>query len=376
MLSGILQRVYRLGFRGAPGGTCPYEEGRTRRPARWFAAVTRLRRFGARRSGIQFRVMTDASDTRRRRRPGRRLRVLEDSPRFADSFGLVLLLLVVSFFVIAAGGDGNPGRIVSMVIFATTTWLALRASQVKRRFLRLALALIPLVTLVAIVLVLVGNDDTAQLVNKVLTILLVVVAPVAILRRLVEHPVISLNTFYGAVCVYMLIAMFFATAYGLIALVSGHQFFAQLTDVVPKDTPADRLPLLQLRDHHDHRLRRPDRRDERRAHDGRDGGHLRPALPDHRRRPRGPEPGPEVSRMGRKMEEQLQEHAGSRPRSDASGRPRRERPLGRLRRSGRRVPRPREGARRSRAPRARRASPPRPGAAPAPPATGTAPAPR
>jgi hypothetical protein len=172
------------------------------------------------------------------KRAGRRLRVLEDSPRFADSFGLVLLLLVVSFFVIAAAGDGNAGRIVSMVIFATTTWLALRASQVKRRILRIALALIPLVTFAAIILVLVGNDDTAQLVNKLLTILLVVVAPVAILKRLVAHPVISLNTFYGAVCVYMLIAMFFATAYGLIALVSGDQFFAQLTDVVPKDTPA------------------------------------------------------------------------------------------------------------------------------------------
>ncbi len=181
--------------------------------------------------------MTD-QPTHTERRPGHRLRVLEDSPRFADSFGLVLLLLVVSFFVIAAAGDGNVGRIVSMIIFAATTWLALRASQVKRHILRIALALIPLATFVAIVLVLVGNDDTAQLVNKVLTILLVVVAPVAILRRLVEHPVISLNTFYGAVCVYMLIAMFFATAFGLIALVSGHQFFAQLTDVAPKDTQA------------------------------------------------------------------------------------------------------------------------------------------
>ena len=143
--------------------------------------------------------------------------MLEDSPRFADSFGLVLLLLVVSFFVIAAGGDGNLGRIVSMVIFAATTWLALRASQVKRRILRVALALIPLATLVGDHPRVGGSDDTAQLVNRILTILLVVVAPVVILRRLVEHPVISLNTFYGAVCVYMLIAMFFATAYGLIA---------------------------------------------------------------------------------------------------------------------------------------------------------------
>jgi hypothetical protein len=169
--------------------------------------------------------------------PAKRRRLLARSPRFADSFGLVLVLLVISFFVIAAAGDGNAGRVASMVIFAATTWLALRAAQVTRRILRLALAIIPLVTLVAIILVLVGSEDTATLVNRLLTILLVVVAPVAILKRLVAHPVISLNTFYGAVCVYLLIAMFFATAFGLIATISGQQFFAQLT-VLPKDTPA------------------------------------------------------------------------------------------------------------------------------------------
>ena len=180
--------------------------------------------------------MSDQTSTSGEQQP-KRLRLLAESPRFADSFGLVLLLLVVSFFVIAAGGDGNPGRVASMIIFAATTWLALRAAQVKRRILRIALALIPLATLAAIILVLVGNDETATIVSKILTVLLVVVAPVAILKRLVAHPVISLNTFYGAVCVYLLIAMFFATTYGLIALISGEQFFVQLT-MAPKDTPA------------------------------------------------------------------------------------------------------------------------------------------
>ena len=181
--------------------------------------------------------MSDATGTPDAPQPAKRRRLLAESPRFADSFGLVLLLLIVSYFVIAAAGDGNAGRVLSMVIFAATTWLALRASQVKRRILRLALALIPLATAIAIILVLVGNDETATIVSKLLTVLLVVVAPVAILKRLVEHPVISLNTFYGAVCVYLLIAMFFATTYGLIAIIGGQQFFAQLT-IAPKDTPA------------------------------------------------------------------------------------------------------------------------------------------
>ena len=172
--------------------------------------------------------MDESADTQRTHEPQTRRRLLEQSPRFADSFGLVLLLLIVSYFVLAAGGDNVYGRVLSLIIFAATTWLALRAAQVKRRILRLALALIPIATVVAIVLVLGGDDATATAVSKTLTILLVVVAPVAILKRLVEHPVISLNTFYGAVCVYLLIAMFFATAYGLIALIGDRAFFAQL----------------------------------------------------------------------------------------------------------------------------------------------------
>jgi hypothetical protein len=180
--------------------------------------------------------MSEATTTPDSPQPKRR-RLLEASPRFADSFGLVLLLLVIGIFVIAAGDNGDAVRIVSMVIFSATTWLALRASQVKRRILRLALALIPLATAVGIVLVLVGNENTASLFSRALTILLVLVAPVAILRRLVDHPVISLNTFYGAVCVYLLFALLFATIYGLIALLADQQFFAQLPNVPPKDTP-------------------------------------------------------------------------------------------------------------------------------------------
>ena len=190
--------------------------------------------------------MSDATGTPLDPDPPRRRRLLADSPRFADSFGLVLVLLVSSYFVLAVGGDSTVGRIVSMVVFAVTTWLALRAAQVKRRILRLALAVIPLATLIAIILVLLGSDDTAQSVQRLLTILLVVVAPIAILKRLVEHPVISLNTFYGAVCVYLLIAMFFASAYGLINFVSinwfgGAPFFVQMPDPAHQASSIDYL---------------------------------------------------------------------------------------------------------------------------------------
>lgn len=155
-------------------------------------------------------------------------RLLEPSPRFADSFGLVLLLLVAGLFVRAGVGDTSAGAVATLVIFATATWLSLRASQVRRRALRVAEALIPLSTLVAIVMLVLGTDETGALVGAFVSLLLVVVAPIVILRRLLSHPVINLNTFYGAVSVYLLIAMFFATLFSIIGAAHGGQFFAQL----------------------------------------------------------------------------------------------------------------------------------------------------
>jgi hypothetical protein len=168
-------------------------------------------------------------------------RSFEPSPRFADSFGVVLLLLIVTYFVLAAGGDYAWGRVTSLVTVAATTWFALRAAQARRRAVRLAEALIPVATIVAVVLVLVGDEETATIVGGTLTALLVVVAPVTILRRLLEHPVVSLNTFYGAVCVYLLIAMFFASAFRVIGALSGEPFFVQMQDPANPATQIDYL---------------------------------------------------------------------------------------------------------------------------------------
>ena len=270
-------------------GRSAHDDDRTTRLRR---SRRRRARFGRPDCGIQFGLTMDPQTTTPgATEPARRRRLLAESPRFADSFGLVLLLLIVSYFVIAAAGDGNPGRIASMIIFADDHLArpARRSGQASHPAHRPrphpagdARRHHP---------ILVGNDETATIVSKILTVLLVVVAPVAILRRLVEHPVISLNTFYGAVCVYLLIAMFFATH------LRPHRALQRRAVLRPADDGSqghagDRLPVLQLRHDHDHGVRRPHRRDGRRTHDGRARGHLRPALPDHRRRAGRAEPRP------------------------------------------------------------------------------------
>ena len=152
----------------------------------------------------------------------------EKPPRFANSYGLVLVLLIASYFVLAVAGDHHYGRMLSLVVLAATTWLALRASQVQRRLLRYAVAFIPVATLAAIALSVFGSENLARAVTAALTGLLVIVAPAAIVKRLATHPIISINTFYGAICVYLLIAMFFASMFTLTGVLSGDSFFAQI----------------------------------------------------------------------------------------------------------------------------------------------------
>ncbi len=150
-----------------------------------------------------------------------------ERPRFADSYGLVLVFLVAFYFVTAAAGDLQYGRMLALVLLAVTTWLALRASQVERHVPRYALLLIGLAALAGVVFGFSGNEDLAKLATVTLNVVLIVVAPVAIVRRLVTHRVVNVETFFGAVCVYLMIAMFYASTYTLLALVTGEPFFAQ-----------------------------------------------------------------------------------------------------------------------------------------------------
>ena len=147
--------------------------------------------------------------------------------RFEDSYGLVLLLLVISYFCIAAFGDYTWGRVVVVFVLAAATWLALRASQVERRAMRIAQALIPLLCVVAVASLLIGQDNVAHAVTAAISLVLVVVAPIAIAWHLLRRMALSVETFLGAICVYLLVAQLFATLFGLTALIASQPFFVQ-----------------------------------------------------------------------------------------------------------------------------------------------------
>ena len=53
--------------------------------------------------------------------------------RFADSYGLVLVLLILSFFASAVAGDNHYGRLATLVLLAATPALARTGSTLRLR---------------------------------------------------------------------------------------------------------------------------------------------------------------------------------------------------------------------------------------------------
>jgi hypothetical protein len=148
-------------------------------------------------------------------------------PRFRDGYGLVLVLIIATYFASALGGDDRYGRVVALAVLAVTTWAALRASNVDRRVLGSVAAVLVIVTMSGIAVGALGSDGAARIVTAWLTALLVIVAPVAIARRRLTHRVVNLNTLYSAISLYLMIALFFATSFSLLASVQGDPFFAR-----------------------------------------------------------------------------------------------------------------------------------------------------
>ena len=99
-------------------------------------------------------------------------------------FGLVLLLLLVTFVFMASEITSSWGRVITVALQGLTLLAALRASQVHRRNFRIAalVALVAFVTAVASVTISTSQDAKGGI--FVLNILIVAAAPIAIANAL------------------------------------------------------------------------------------------------------------------------------------------------------------------------------------------------
>jgi Ion channel len=130
----------------------------------------------------------------------------------ADSYGLVLLLVVVTYVVSVSMTETQAASIVLTVQLATV-WLTLRTSRA-RRLVRLVANIVLCLAAVGVIVSLFVHQPGGQL-GGIFTIccLLYLIAPFSIVRHLIVRREIDTETLLGAIAAYLLIGMFFAFAY-------------------------------------------------------------------------------------------------------------------------------------------------------------------
>jgi hypothetical protein len=130
----------------------------------------------------------------------------------ADSYGLVLLLVVVTYGVSVSVTQAWTGSIV-LTVALVTVWLTLRTAHAHPAVRLLANIVLALAAIAAIVSFFVHGTGAQRGGIFVVCCLLYLIAPFSIIRRLIFRPEIDTETLLGAVAAYLLIGMFFAFAY-------------------------------------------------------------------------------------------------------------------------------------------------------------------
>ncbi len=172
--------------------------------------------------------------------PGRRLlaeRLLDRSGMTGYRYGLLLAMILTSLVFQLAAPDADWARLVVIAIQGATLLTALVVSRVHPWVLRFATVAVCL-SIVAVAAALIGFGSLGPTAARLITALLVALAPGAIVHGLIQDVKqngVSLHTMFGVLCIYLLIGSLFAFAYGLIDSVGSQPFFAQHETGTTKD---------------------------------------------------------------------------------------------------------------------------------------------
>jgi len=148
--------------------------------------------------------------------------------RFArgDSYGLLLALLIGLYILIAAEEHDNLwGRFTISVVLGLVLLLAFHTSHVRSRAFRVGIVLVVIADLANLIQAATGREGGDG--STFIMFVLVLLAPIAIVHRILRHETVGLETILGSICVYVLIAIAFAGIYGAVNEAEPTGFFAQ-----------------------------------------------------------------------------------------------------------------------------------------------------
>lgn len=148
----------------------------------------------------------------------------------AGAYGLVLCSILFTIIAAAAVGRSQWGRWFVAVLQGATLLLTLRTSEARQRTRLATFVFVALGLVLAAISVVLGATTTSYAIAGAISGLLVVGAPVAIVRGVRGQLEVTVRTVLAALSVYLLIGLFFAFAYSVMAAIGAGPFFASGTD--------------------------------------------------------------------------------------------------------------------------------------------------
>lgn len=165
-----------------------------------------------------------------------RRRPLAERLRDPDSYGLLLLMILLFLLLSALSGEGQLGQAVVTAASGATALFAFWTSRPPARVLRWATVAIVLAVTGAILTVFVGSGSALDGASQATVALLTAASPVVVARRLLGHSRVQGPTILGALCIYLLLGLFYAYLYSTVGAVTGSMFADQ-----PEATLVDHL---------------------------------------------------------------------------------------------------------------------------------------
>lgn len=154
-----------------------------------------------------------------------------------ERYGLVLILIVIDYVAQAILSTSAWGRVVLLLLFGLTLVFTLWTSRVRRVWLLFTLAFLAIGLLVGVASLIRGVYPALSASSGFLGGMVLFVALAAILHRILQHSVVTSETILGAVSVYLLIGISFASVYSALARLGGSDFFVG----VPQASSTDYL---------------------------------------------------------------------------------------------------------------------------------------
>ena len=147
----------------------------------------------------------------------------------------MLLAIVLAILIASIGTQSELTQSVSLILIGAALLLALRTAEVRPRTRRWAAVLVVVALVVGLLSGLPAVGFVPAGLFLVIGAVLIAATSIILAERLVQNPEVTRQTIVGALCVYLLIGLFFSFVFSTIALVTATPFFVSTPDAGTAD---------------------------------------------------------------------------------------------------------------------------------------------